>query len=194
MMERAEILSAMADLKLFAMRAACDEPRATAVRRQHEPQRVASDLLAAGSTRASHCAPLVQEQWRARARSNARSPSPGRPSPARSRSSPSTARRSTRRRSRDLARGEFLKQQRNVVLVGGTGTGKTHISVAIARAFAIGLEPMAPQWLTPQRGPGRSASLSNRWCSMPHSSTSWIWSTSWKPRPALVAPGGWPNS
>lgn len=36
---------------------------------------------------------------------------------------------------RDLARGEFLNQQRNVVLVGGTGTGKTHISVAIARAL-----------------------------------------------------------
>ena len=35
---------------------------------------------------------------------------------------------------RDLASGEFLSQQRNVVLVGGTGTGKTHISVAIARA------------------------------------------------------------
>lgn len=35
---------------------------------------------------------------------------------------------------RDLASGEFLSQKRNVVLVGGTGTGKTHISVAIARA------------------------------------------------------------
>ena len=35
---------------------------------------------------------------------------------------------------RDLTRGEFLNQQRNVVLIGGTGTGKTHISVAIARA------------------------------------------------------------
>ena len=35
---------------------------------------------------------------------------------------------------RDLTSGEFLSQQRNVVLVGGTGTGKTHISVAIARA------------------------------------------------------------
>ena len=32
---------------------------------------------------------------------------------------------------RDLARGEFLNQQRNVVLVGGTGTGKTHLATAI---------------------------------------------------------------
>ena len=46
-MERAEILAAMADLKLFGMRAAYDELMATAVRRQHEPQKVVSDLLAA---------------------------------------------------------------------------------------------------------------------------------------------------
>ena len=38
---------------------------------------------------------------------------------------------------RELARGEFLSQQRNVVLVGGTGTGKTHISVGIARAVIL---------------------------------------------------------
>ena len=35
---------------------------------------------------------------------------------------------------RDLASGNFLTQQRNVVLVGGTGTGKTHLAIAIARA------------------------------------------------------------
>jgi DNA replication protein DnaC len=32
----------------------------------------------------------------------------------------------------DLAGGSFLAQQRNIVLVGGTGTGKTHLAVAIA--------------------------------------------------------------
>ncbi|MBV6634307.1 MAG: IS21-like element helper ATPase IstB, partial [Mameliella sp.] len=35
---------------------------------------------------------------------------------------------------RDLAAGEFLEQQRNVVLIGGTGTGKSHLAVSIARA------------------------------------------------------------
>ena len=35
---------------------------------------------------------------------------------------------------RDLATASFLEQQRNCVLIGGTGTGKTHLAVAIARA------------------------------------------------------------
>ena len=34
---------------------------------------------------------------------------------------------------RDLAGGGFLDQQRNAVLIGGTGTGKTHLAIAIAR-------------------------------------------------------------
>ncbi len=35
---------------------------------------------------------------------------------------------------RDLAAGAFIAQQRNVVLVGGIGTGKTHLAIAIARS------------------------------------------------------------
>ncbi len=35
---------------------------------------------------------------------------------------------------RDLAMGGFLEAKRNIVLVGGTGTGKTHLAVAIARS------------------------------------------------------------
>ncbi len=35
---------------------------------------------------------------------------------------------------RDLAGGNFLAQQRNLVLIGGTGTGKTHLAVSITRA------------------------------------------------------------
>src|SRR5271170_477969 len=35
---------------------------------------------------------------------------------------------------RDLAGGGFIAQQRNAVLVGGTGTGKSHLAIAIARS------------------------------------------------------------
>jgi DNA replication protein DnaC len=35
---------------------------------------------------------------------------------------------------RDLATGGFIAPQRNVVLAGGTGTGKTHLAIAIARS------------------------------------------------------------
>jgi DNA replication protein DnaC len=36
---------------------------------------------------------------------------------------------------RDLATGNFLAHQRNLVLVGGTVTGKTHLAIGIARAL-----------------------------------------------------------
>ena len=47
MMERSAIMTTMGDLKLFGMRSAYDEIVVTAVKRQHEPQRVVSDLLTA---------------------------------------------------------------------------------------------------------------------------------------------------
>ena len=36
---------------------------------------------------------------------------------------------------RDLAGGAFVADQRNAVLIGGTGTGKSHLAIAIARAL-----------------------------------------------------------
>ncbi len=44
-MERTELFELMGALKLFGMKAAFDEVMPTAVKRQHEPQRVLGDLL-----------------------------------------------------------------------------------------------------------------------------------------------------
>jgi hypothetical protein len=52
-MERSEILATMSELKLYGMKAAFDEIITTAVKRQHEPQRVVSDLLTAEISEAS---------------------------------------------------------------------------------------------------------------------------------------------
>ena len=46
-MERSQVLDAMGQLKLYGMRTAYDEIIATAVKRQHEPQQIIGDLLAA---------------------------------------------------------------------------------------------------------------------------------------------------
>jgi len=37
-------------------------------------------------------------------------------------------------RVRDLNQGGFIDLQRKVALIGGTGTGKTHLAIAISRA------------------------------------------------------------
>ena len=103
-------------------RAAYDELMATAVRRQHEPQKVVSDLLAAeiNEKKARSVKYQITVAKLPVAREIEEFTFDGTPI--------------NETLVRDLARGEFLNQQRNVVLVGGTGTGKTHISVAIARA------------------------------------------------------------
>ncbi len=44
-MERTQLFDLMGELKLYGMKAAFDEIRATAVKRQHEPQRIVGNLL-----------------------------------------------------------------------------------------------------------------------------------------------------
>ena len=121
-MERAEILATMADLKLYGMRAAYDEIISTAVKRQHEPQRVVGDLLTAEITEKQ--ARSIRYQI-----SIAKLPLAKDIDDFRFDNTPVNE-----TLVRDLAGGHFLAHQRNVVLVGGTGTGKTHLAIAIARA------------------------------------------------------------
>jgi DNA replication protein DnaC len=126
MMERAEILTAMLDLKLFGMKSAFDEIIATAVKRQHEPQRVVGDLLTAEI--AEKQARSIKYQMTIAklplAKDIAEFDFDGTPI--------------NETLVRDLASGEFLAHERNVVFIGGTGTGKTHLAIAIARACIRG--------------------------------------------------------
>ncbi len=122
MIERSQILETMSGLKLFGMKAAYDEIIATAVKRQHEPQRIVGDLLSAEI--AEKQARSIKYQM-----TTARLPLAKDLGDFAFEGTPINA-----TLVHDLAGGGFLAHERNVVLVGGTGTGKTHLAIAIARA------------------------------------------------------------
>ena len=122
MMERSEILTTMAELKLYGMKAAFDEIMTTAVKRQHEPQHVVGDLLTAEITEKQ--ARSIRYQI-----SIAKLPLAKDIDDFTFDDTPINE-----TLVRDLASGNFLSHQRNAVLIGGTGTGKTHLAIAIARA------------------------------------------------------------
>jgi DNA replication protein DnaC len=121
-MERSQILETMSGLKLFGMKAAYDEIIASAVKRQHEPQRIVADLLAAEI--AEKQARSIKYQM-----TTARLPLAKDLGDFTFDGTPINA-----TLVHDLAGGGFLAHERNVVLVGGTGTGKSHLAIAIARA------------------------------------------------------------
>ncbi len=121
-MERSEILAAMGELKLHGMRSAFDGIVAAAVKRQHEPQRVIGDFVAAEI--AEKQARSIKYQM-----TIAKLPLAKDVDEFRFEGTPVNE-----TLVRGLAGGDFLAHQRNVVLVGGTGTGKTHLAIGIARA------------------------------------------------------------
>ncbi len=125
-MERSKILATMSELKLYGMRAAFDEIIATAVKRQHEPQRIVGDLLAAEVSEKQ--ARSIKYQI-----TIAKLPLAKDVDDFRFDGTPINE-----TLVRDLIGGTFLAHQRNVVLVGGTGTGKSHLAIAIARACIRG--------------------------------------------------------
>ena len=112
----------MGELKLYGMKAAFDEIITTAVKRQHEPQRIVGDLLSAEI--AEKQARSIKYQITIAKLPLAKDVGDfvfdGTPL--------------NETLVRDLSGGNFIAHQRNVVLVGGTGTGKTHLAIAIARA------------------------------------------------------------
>jgi DNA replication protein DnaC len=121
-MERSQILETMSGLKLFGMKTAYDEIIATAVKRQHEPQRIVADLLAAEI--AEKQARSIKYQM-----TTAKLPLAKDLGDFTFDGTPINA-----TLVHDLTGGGFLAHERNVVLVGGTGTGKSHLAIAIARA------------------------------------------------------------
>ena len=121
-MERSEILTTMNALKLYGMKSAYDEIIAAAIKRQHDPQRVVADLLT--SEIAEKQARSIKYQM-----TIAKLPL------AKDIDDFSFAETGINETLvHDLADGNFLAHERNVVLIGGTGTGKTHLAIAIARA------------------------------------------------------------
>ncbi len=112
----------MGQLKLYGMKAAYDEIIATAVKRQHEPQKIVGDLLHAEISEKQ--ARSIKYQM-----TIAKLPLAKEIDEFAFEQTPVNE-----TLVRDLAGGDFLDQQRNVVLIGGTGTGKTHLVVSIARA------------------------------------------------------------
>src|ERR1700739_205994 len=121
-MERSELFDLMDELQLYGMKAAFDEIMATAVKRQHEPQRIIADLLTAEINEKQ--ARSIKYQL-----SIAKLPLAKDLDGFQFDGTPINE-----TLVRDLAGGGFLDQQRNAVLIGGTGTGKTHLAIAIARS------------------------------------------------------------
>jgi len=125
-MERTQLFDLMGELKLYGMKAAFDEIMATAVKRQHEPQRIVGDLLTA-------------EVYEKQARSIRYQLTIAKLPLAKDLDDfEFTGTPINETLVRDLAGGAFLAQRRNAVLVGGTGTGKTHLAIAIARSCIRG--------------------------------------------------------
>ena len=116
----------MGNLKLFGMRSAYDAVMAAGIKRQHEPPRIVGDLLQ--SEIAEKQARSIRYQMTIAklplAKDIEQFDFTGTPI--------------NEGLVKDLATGNFVADQRNVVLIGGTGTGKTHLAIAIARALIRG--------------------------------------------------------
>lgn len=121
-MERTEVLDMMGTLKLYGMKAAYDEVVTTAVKRQHEPPKLVGSLLTAE---------ISEKQARSIKYQMTITKLPLAKEIDEFEFGDTPVNETL---VRDLASGEFLAHQRNVVLVGGTGTGKTHLAVGIVRA------------------------------------------------------------
>ena len=121
-MERHEVLAMMTALKLAGMRAADDDILADGLKRRHPVQQIIGTLLQVEI--ADKTARSIKYQM-----ASARLPTAKELAEFDFAASPVNE-----PLIQELAGGGFLEGKRNIVLVGGTGTGKTHLAVAIARS------------------------------------------------------------
>jgi len=121
-MDRSEILEMMAALQLSGMRAAYDEIVTTGIKRKHGIDHIIAALLKAEI--AEKQARSIRYQM-----GIAKLPLAKELADFVFADTPINE-----QLVRDLAHGNFLAQQRNVVAVGGTGTGKSHIAIGVTRS------------------------------------------------------------
>ena len=122
-MERSEILDLMTALGLTGMRAAYDEIVTVGVKRKHSVESIIGALMKA-EIAAKQARSINYQMTLARlplAKELADMSFEGTPINA--------------DLVAQLAAGTFLETKRNIVLVGGTGTGKSHIAIGITRAL-----------------------------------------------------------
>jgi DNA replication protein DnaC len=120
-MERSEILAMITALQLTGMRAAYDEIVTTAIKRQQGVERVIGALLKAEIV--AKQARSINYQMRV-----AKLPVVKELANLVVEGTPINGELINQ-----LSTGVFLEEKRNIVLIGGTGTGKTHIGIGIAR-------------------------------------------------------------
>src|SRR5258707_1689214 len=120
-MERTQLFDLMGELKLYGMKAAFDEIMATCVTRQQESQRIVGDLLNAEINEKQ--ARSIKYQL-----TIAKLPLAKDLDDFQFEGTPIN-----QTLVNDLAGGDFIAQQRNAVLVGGTGTGQSHLGLAVRR-------------------------------------------------------------
>ena len=122
-MERSEILEMLATLQLAGMRAAYDEIVSVGIKRQHGVEKIIGALLKA-EIAAKNARSINYQLTIAKlplAKELAGLSFEGTPING--------------ALIEQLSGGAFLGHQRNVVLVGGTGTGKTHLAIGITRSI-----------------------------------------------------------
>jgi len=120
-MLREQLLEALKELKLYGMRSVLDEILATGTRQKAIPEKILLELLKAE---------LAERKARSIRYRMGQAKFPVAKNLDQFDFSVSPVNEA---QVRTLYEGQFLATQSNVILVGGTGTGKTHLAIAIAR-------------------------------------------------------------